>query len=67
MAFHVSGESKFRLKMADTNQVSDITLGYKRLSFIAEMELGRLDGSTVSTQRTASCGNTLMCVCYFVL
>ena len=58
MTFHVSGEFKSRSKMAYTNRVSDREHGYKRLSFIAQMEQGLLVGSTVSNQRTACCGNT---------
>jgi hypothetical protein len=37
-------------------------------SFIAQVELGRLVGSTVSNQPTAFCGNTLgVCEFYFAL
>jgi len=53
--------------MAYTNRVSGIDRGYKRLSFIAQMELGRLVGSTVSNQRTACCGNTLGACVLFCL
>jgi hypothetical protein len=67
MAFHVSGEFKSRSKMAYTNRVSDIDCGHKRLSFIAQMELGRLVGSTISNQRTAFCGNTLRACVLFCL
>jgi hypothetical protein len=54
-------------KMAYTNRVSDTAADYKLLSFIAQMELGRLVGSTVGKQRTAYCGQTLgVCVCFIL-
>jgi len=53
--------------MAYTNRVSDIEYGYRRLSFIAQMELGLLVGSTVSNQRTAFCGNSLGACVLFCL
>jgi hypothetical protein len=67
VAFHVSGEFKSRSKMAYSYRVSDIDHGYKRLSFIAQMELGRLVGSTVRNERTACSGNILGACVLFCL
>jgi len=53
--------------MAYTNRVSDIDNGCKRLSFITQMELGRLVGSAVSKQRTACCDNILGACVLFCL